>query len=165
MAEQKSASSTRLARAWRSQRAVFILWTTVFALFFASVALMLPRLFVRYGEVIPPETADLCPGELLRYSVLVEITHFPGEATISEGWCRAGVAGTCANSLAKTTTIPLAGYRRIAANPAVPIPASSFFRAGDYEYWHVAVNGRADGYTVPFTIRDDCPPVPPATTP
>lgn len=151
---------TAVIQVWRSSRAVAIMWVVVVILFVVAFTVMLPRLFVRYDVVIPPVESQLCPGDSLTYDVVVKIEHFPGVATISENWCHAGRAGACSNTLAKTRDIPLAAYRQIAGSPSIPIPVSSFFnRPGPYEYWHVAVNGKADGYTVPFTIREDCPDV------
>lgn len=153
--------------AWRSSRSVAVAWSIIIVLLIGSFVVMMPRLFVNYDSVIPPVESELCPGDNLTYSVVVEIAHFPGVATISENWCRAGVSGPCSNTLAKTRDIPLAAYRQIAGTPSVPIPVSPFFnRPGPYEYWHVAVNGKADGYIVPFTIREDCPDIPtPTPTP
>ena len=148
-------------RLWSNSHAIGALWLLCFVVFAGfSLAVMLPRSSVRYEAVIPPTKSNLCPGENLTYSVVVEITHFPSVATISENWCHAGDAGACSNTLAKTRTIPLAAYREIAGSPSVPVPVSSFFnRAGPYEYWHVAINGKSDGYIVPFTIRADCPDI------
>lgn len=153
-------------RAWSNPRIVGSLWLISFVSFVAlSLYVMLPRVFVSYRNVIPAVKSDLCPGDLLEYAVTVEINHYPGEATISESWCRAGVSGPCANSLAKSVTVPLANYRLIDGTPSVPIPVSKFFTPGAYEYWHVAVNGRASGYIVPFTIRADCPVIQSTPTP
>ncbi len=149
---------------WNSQRFVSSAWFFLFCVFAGfSLFVMLPRANVSYRDVIPATKSDLCPGDLLEYAVTVEIKHYPGEATITESWCRAGESGPCANSLAKTQTVPLADYRLISGTPAVPIPVSKFFTPGPYEYWHVAVNGKADGYIVPFTIREDCPDIPAPT--
>jgi hypothetical protein len=155
------APSKVAVKMWNDPRFIGSLWLLtlfMFGGFFFFV--LLPRAAVSYGEVIPATKSDLCPGDLLEYSVTVEINHYPGEATISESWCRAGESGPCANSLAKTQTVPLADYRLIHGTPSVPIPVSRFFTAGAYEYWHVAVNGKASGYIVPFTIRADCPAIP-----
>lgn len=153
-------SDRRFEKLWNNPRVVGALWLLAFSLFVGvSLAFMLPRLFVDYQNVIPATKSDLCPGEFLEYAVTVEIKHYPGEATISESWCRAGESGPCANSLAKTLTVPLADYRLINGTPSIQVPVSGFFTPGAYEYWHVAVNGRADGYIVPFTIRADCPAI------
>ncbi len=164
---QSSRLMTTVTHVWRSSRAVATMWVVIVALFAVSFVVMFPRLFVRYDAVIPPVESQLCPGDNLSYSVVVEIAHFPGVAKISENWCHAGVNGACSNTLAKTRDIPLAAYRKIAGSPSIPVPVSSFFnRPGPYEYWHVAVNGKADGYIVPFTIREDCPDTqPPTPTP
>lgn len=158
--QQRGRVMMTAAGAWRSSRVIGIAWVTLVVFLLTSFIVMFPRLFVRYDVVIPPTESQLCPGDKLAYKVVVEIAHFPGVATISENWCHAGETGACSNSLAKTREIPLAAYRKIAGSPSVPVPVSSFFnRAGPYEYWHVAVNGKADGYVVPFTIRDDCPDI------
>lgn len=160
------APSKTVVKLWSEPRFIGTLWLFtffVFAGFFFFV--LLPRAAVSYGSVIPAIKSDLCPGDNLEYSVTVEITHYPSTATISEGWCRAGDAGSCANSLAKTTTVPLADHRLIKGTPSVPIPISKFFTPGAYEYWHVAVNGKTSGYIVPFTIRADCPVIQPTPAP
>jgi hypothetical protein len=150
--------------AWRNSRVIGVTWIIFAVMFATSILIFLPQLFVRYEVVIPPTESQLCPGDNLTYSVEVEITHFPGVATISENWCRAGESGPCSNTLAKTRSIPLAAYRKVAGSPSVPIPMSSFFnKPGPYEYWHVAVNGKSDGYIVPFMIREDCPDIPTPT--
>ena len=146
---------------WNEPWFVGSLWLFAFFVFGGfALFVMLPRANVSYKNVIPATKSDLCPGDLLEYAVTVEIKHYPGEATISESWCRAGESGPCANNLAKTQTVPLADYRLINGTPAVPVPVSKFFTPGAYEYWHVAVNGRASAYIVPFTIRADCPAIP-----
>lgn len=146
---------------WNNPRFVGSAWLFAFFAFAAfSFFVMLPRATVSYRDVLPAIKSDLCPGDLLEYSVTVEIDHYPSAVTISESWCRAGETGPCANSLAKAQTIPLANYRKINGTPEVPIPVSKFFTPGAYEYWHVAVNGKSSGYIVPFTIRADCPAIP-----
>lgn len=152
-------STNKAVKLWNSQRFIGLAWLGTFCVFgWFALFVLAPRASVSYRDVIPAVNSDLCPGDLLEYAVTVEIKHYPGEATISESWCRAGESGPCANGLAKSQTVPLADYRLIKGTPSVPIPVSKFFTPGSaYEYWHVVVNGKATGYIVPFTIRADCP--------
>lgn len=114
---------------------------------------------VAYGiEIIAPLNPDVCPGDVLRYPVVVDVVEIPTVLSIVETWCEAGINGMCSTALSRSYQLPLLEYRHVEAVATRVVPVTPFIRSGEtYEFWHAAVNGSTTGYRVkPIHIKTDC---------
>lgn len=110
-------------------------------------------------QSIAPVNPYLCPGDQLRYPVVLEVSETPVILTIVESWCRAGSAGVCARDLTTTYQVPVLRQRYVDTIAARIVPDSSFFRPGDeIEFQHATTDGETvTGYVVePIIMRDNC---------
>lgn len=114
---------------------------------------------VAYGiETITPLNPDVCPGDVLRYPVVIDVVEIPTVLSVVETWCQTGVNGMCSTSLSRSYQLPLLEYRHVETIAVRPVPVTPFIRPGEtYEFWHAAVNGSTTGYrVVGIRIKTDC---------
>lgn len=110
-------------------------------------------------QVLPPVNPYLCPGDSLRYPVVVVTNGEPTILTVVESWCRAGPAGVCDRSTTVEYKVPVLSARYIDTIANRIMPASSFFRPGDeIEFHHATTDGKTTtGYIVrPIVVRNNC---------
>jgi len=110
-------------------------------------------------QSIAPAVRYLCPGDTLRYPVVLEVSETPVILTIVESWCRAGTAGVCSRDLTTVYQVPVLKPKHIEATAVRVVPESSFFRPGDeIEFQHATTAGETiTGYVAgPIVIRSDC---------
>lgn len=138
---------------------VLVICLTVLVVGLANMAQDIAARPVSYGiEIITPLETDLCPGDVLRYPVTVDVIEIPTVLSIVETWCEAGDDGMCSAALSRSYQLPLLEERRIEAIATRVVPITPFISSGKtYEFWHAAVNGSTTGYRVkPIRIRMDC---------
>lgn len=138
---------------------VLVICLTVLGVGLANMAQDIAAKPVVYGiEIITPIETDLCPGDVLRYPVTVNVVEIPTVLSIVETWCQAGTDGMCSAALSHSYQLPLLEYREVKAIAERVVPITPFIRPGEtYEFWHAAVDGSTTGYRVkPIRIRVDC---------
>jgi hypothetical protein len=146
----------------RRRRALIILVIALAALAWGvgMMAVSLRSRPVTYPvQILAPVNPYLCPGDSLRYPVVVVTNGEPTILTVVESWCRAGPAGVCDRGTTAEYKIPVLSARYIDTIANRVMPASPFFRAGDeIEFHHAATDGKATmGYIVrPIVVRDNC---------
>jgi hypothetical protein len=110
-------------------------------------------------QSIAPANSFLCPGDQLRYPVVLEVRDVPTVLTIVESWCRAGTDGVCSQATTVQYQVPVLRPRTIDTMAVRTLPKSPFFRPGDkIEFQHATTDGKVvTGYVVePIVIRDNC---------
>lgn len=119
---------------------------------------------VGYGEntdwtIIVPETSELCPGDVMRFTVHVDVLKAPAAMTIREGWCVAD--GVCPreyqNEFSSNARIPI----EIVADGQRVVPIN--MEPGKYEYRHSNTAFTSDGisvtgYSIFITVSENCAP-------
>lgn len=148
-----------MKRVRRRVAVVLTICLVVLALGLVSMAQDIAAKPVMYEvETITPINPDVCPGDVLRYPVVIDIVEIPTMLSIVETWCQAGGNGICSTSLSRSYQLPLLEYRHIDTIAERVVPVTPFIRpGGEYEIWHAAVNGSTTGYRVkPIHIRMDC---------
>lgn len=138
---------------------VLVVCLTVLGVGLVSMAQDIAAKPVAYGiEVITPFNPDVCPGDVLRYPLVVDVVEIPTVLSVVETWCQAGVNGICSIGLSRSYQLPLLDYRHLETVVERIVPATPFIEPGqEYEFWHAAVNGSTTGYRVkPIRIKTDC---------
>lgn len=110
-------------------------------------------------QSIAPAVRYLCPGDTLRYPVVLEVSETPVILTIVESWCRSGPAGVCSRDLTTVYQVPVLRERYIETTAVRVVPESSFLRPGEeVEFQHATTDGETiTGYVVgPIVVRSDC---------
>ena len=110
-------------------------------------------------QSITPVNSYVCPGDQLRYPVVLEVRNTPVILTIVESWCRAGTDGVCSQATTVQYQVPVLRPRTIDTIAVRTVPDVPFFRPGDrIEYQHATTDGKTvTGYVVePIVIRDNC---------
>ena len=110
---------------------------------------------------IQPVNSFLCPGDQLRYQVVLQVRTTPVVLEITEAWCREGLAGICERASAVTYKVPVLTPRYVDTIAGRTMPDTAFFRPGDrLEFHHATTDGdTVTGYIVgPVVVRDNCPP-------
>lgn len=109
---------------------------------------------VKYGsQVITPDVALLCPGDVLSYEqrFVVEEHELPVVLHVVEAW-RSVETGLTLRHTASEYRLPLIVPTDLRADVTRPVPD---LPPGVYWFDHVATNGRTTAYTVgPVTIGD-----------
>ena len=146
-------------RIWSTRRGVgglIALMLVVGALLYATWAGMAQRrpVVVRYGaEVIAPEDATLCPGDVLRYPVHVTVNadELPAIQYIIEAWYSVKI-GVPLRATVYEETLPLVRPINIQTTARRIVPDVP---PGVYWLDHVTRNGRTMAYTVgPVTVLE-----------
>jgi len=118
---------------------------------------------VGYGDsadwtIIAPETSELCPGDVMRYTVHVDVVKAPAAIDIREGWCF------------QDAQCPRAYQESFSTNARIPmeiITSAQRIVPGDlepgkkYEYRHTNTSFTSEGisvtgYSVFITVPDHC---------
>ena len=110
-------------------------------------------------QSIAPVNSFLCPGNQLRYPLVLEVRNTPVILTIVESWCRAGPDGVCSQATTVEYQVPVLRPRTIDTMAVRTVPDAPFFRPGDrIEYQHATTDGKTvTGYVVePIVISNDC---------
>ena len=110
-------------------------------------------------QYIAPVNPYLCPGDQLRYPVVLEVRETPAVLEITEAWCRVGAGGVCDRGSTVVYKVPILRPRYVDTIAGRTMPDTAFFRAGDeLEFHHVTTDGgRVTGYIVaPIVVRDNC---------
>ena len=110
-------------------------------------------------RLIAPVNPYLCPGDQLRYPVVLEVRETPVVLTITEAWCRVGADGVCDRGSTVVYNVPVLRPRYIDTIAGRTMPDTPFFRAGDQLELHHATTDGDDvtGYVVaPIVVRDNC---------
>lgn len=110
-------------------------------------------------QIIAPVNPYLCPGDQLRYPVVLEVRETPKVLQITEAWCGVGEAGVCDRASTVVYSVPVLRPRYVDTIAHRTMPDTPFFRAGDeIEYHHATTDGdRVTGYIVaPIVVRDNC---------
>lgn len=111
-------------------------------------------------QIIAPVNPYLCPGDMLRYPVVLEVRETPKVLTITEAWCRVGPAGVCDRASTVVYNVPVLRPRYVDTIAGRTMPDAPFFRAGDQlEFHHATTDGEhhVTGYIVaPIVVRDNC---------
>ena len=113
---------------------------------------------------IQPVNSFLCPGDQLRYQVVLQVRTTPVVLEITEAWCREGPSGVCDRGSTVVYKVPVLAPRYINTIAGRTMPDTAFFRAGDrLEFHHATTDGdTVTGYIVgPVVVRDNCTPAPP----
>lgn len=146
-------------RIWTTRRGVgMMLALLLLALVFLLYAIIAsePARVVSYGTtVIQPARAELCPGDLLRYPVDVNVapSDLPVIWHVVEAWQRDD--GLVLQSTSVSYEIPIVRPVQVSATAARTVPE---LPPGVYWLNHVAQDGRTTAYTVgPVTIRECTP--------
>lgn len=148
-----------MKRARRRVIVVLAICITVLAVGLTAMAQDIAARPVTYGiETITPINPEVCPGDVLRYPVVIDVVEIPTVLSVVETWCQTGVNGTCSAALSRSYQLPLLEYRHVETIAVRPVPVTPFIRPGDvYEFWHAAVNGSTTGYrVVGIRIKTDC---------
>ena len=114
-------------------------------------------------RTIAPVNPYLCPGDQLRYPVVLEVRETPVVLTITEAWCRVGADGVCDRGSTVVYNVPVLRPRYIDTIAGRTMPDTPFFRAGDQlGFHHATTDGQnVTGYIVaPIVVRDNCGEVP-----
>lgn len=116
---------------------------------------------VNYGAdgvvVVEPENNDVCPGEVLFFSVPVRVLDIPGTAIVADSWFDTVNQYT----LPKTRMwelIPLARHRVTTVDNNRVVP-DGLLPGRIYEIHHTATvidNGTSAFIVTPIRIREDC---------
>lgn len=113
---------------------------------------------------IQPVNSFLCPGDQLRYQVVLQVRTTPVVLEITEAWCREGPSGVCDRGSTVVYKVPVLAPRYINTIAGRTVPSTAFFRAGDrLEFHHATTDGdTVTGYIVgPVVVRDNCTPATP----
>jgi hypothetical protein len=148
-----------MKRARRRVIVVLAICITVLAVGLAAMAQDIAAKPVAYGiETITPINPEVCPGDVLKYPVVVDIVEIPSVLSVVETWCETGAEGMCSAALSRSYQLPLLEYRHIETIAQRVVPITPFIRPGEtYEFWHAAVNGSTTGYrVVGIKIKTDC---------
>ena len=110
---------------------------------------------------IQPVNSFLCPGDQLRYPVVLQVRTTPVVLEITEAWCREGPAGICERASTVTYKVPVLTPRTVDTIAGRIMPDTAFFRPGDrLEFHHATTDGdTVTGYIVgPIVVRNNCTP-------
>lgn len=153
-------NSSRLRRHRRRMIVILVLALAAVAwVVYAMVADFRSRPVDYKVQRIQPVNSYLCPGDQLRYPVVLEVRNTPAILTIVEAWCRQGPAGVCDRASTATYEVPVLTPRYVDTIAGRTMPGTPFFRAGDQlEFHHATTDGEhVTGYIVaPIVVRDNC---------
>ena len=154
-----------MTRIKRHRRRMIVLLVAVLALLtwlvWGMVADLRSRPVSYSVEHITPVNPYLCPGDQLRYPVVLEVRETPVVLTITEAWCRVGADGVCDRGSTVVYNVPVLRPRYINTIAGRTVPSTAFFRPGDrLEFHHATTDGdTVTGYIVgPVVVRDNCAP-------
>lgn len=158
-------NSSRLRRHRRRMIVILLLALAAVAwVVWAMVADFRSRTVNYQVEYIQPVNSFLCPGDQLRYPVVLQVRNTPAVLEITEAWCREGPSGVCDRGSTVVYKVPVLAPRYINTIAGRTVPSTAFFRAGDrLEFHHATTDGdTVTGYIVgPVVVRDNCTPATP----
>ena len=156
------------SRSGRHRRHMLILLAGTLALLvwliYGMIADLRSRPLSYHIEYARPVNPYLCPGDMLRYEVAVEVDEVPASLVVVESWCEPRTAGVCNQATTREYRLGVLRPRQVYAMANRVMPDGEFFRVPgrELEFWHTTTTTTNAGVTVtgyivgPVVIRDNC---------